>query len=439
MKILLIYPHSAPLTEFEAFASTQGHELFCHSDVRTAKTALEEGIVDVVVLDMSEDLAPWLPIIESQREHGPSLLLMGNGSEEQVSRALEVGGDAYLTLPVNEPLLALTLNSLLKKSQLLAAMRSAQTDASRIEEKLKNSQQRQKEAVAEKDLTYRELLLAYSRLQELNQQKNNFLATATHELRTPVTVMKGYHRILLDGRLGELLPQQKEVLLESEQSCSRLIKIINSLLDLSRIEAGKLELVYQDYDVATNVKSIIGQMKDASKRKDLSIVLKLDKDLPRIRCDREKINQVVTNLLENATKYTPSGGKIYVSVQLYRSKAKDSVRFSLSDTKLPLSDRSGHALVDNLGQAIMVQVSDTGIGISPEHQQEIFEQFTQVSSNQMDRSGLGLGLAISKRIIQAHGGKIWVDSRLDSGSRFTFLLPLSSVEAAEATEIQRES
>jgi signal transduction histidine kinase len=439
VKILLIYPHSAPLTEFEAFASSRGHELFCHSDVRAARTVLEEGSVDVVVLDMSEDLAPWLPIIESQRERGPSLLLMGNGSEEQVSRALEVGGDAYLTLPVNEPLLALTLNSLLKKSQLLASMRSAETDASRIEEKLKNSQQRQKEAVAEKDLTYRELLLAYSRLQELNQQKNNFLATATHELRTPVTVIKGYHRILLDGRLGELLPQQKEVLLESEQSCSRLIKIINSLLDLSRIEAGKLELIYQDYDVATNVKAIIGQMKSASKRKDLSIVLKLDKDLPRIRCDREKINQVVTNLLENAIKYTPSGGKIYLSAQLYRGKANDSVRFSPSNTELPLSDRSGHASVDSLGQAIMVQVSDTGIGISREDQQQIFQQFTQVSSNQMDRSGLGLGLAISKRIIQAHGGKIWVDSHLDSGSRFTFLLPLSFVEAAAATEIQRGS
>jgi signal transduction histidine kinase len=235
------------------------------------------------------------------------------------------------------------------------------------------------------------------------------------------------------------LPRQKEVLLESEQSCSRLIKIINSLLDLSRIEAGKLELIYQDYDVATNVKAIIGQMKSASKRKDLSIVLKLDKDLPRIRCDREKINQVVTNLLENAIKYTPSGGKIYLSAQLYRGKANDSVRFSPSNTELPLSDRSGHASVDSLGQAIMVQVSDTGIGISREDQQQIFQQFTQVSSNQMDRSGLGLGLAISKRIIQAHGGKIWVDSHLDSGSRFTFLLPLSSVEAAAATEIQRGS
>ena len=114
----------------------------------------------------------------------------------------------------------------------------------------------------ERELTYRELLLAYSRLQELNQLKNNFLAKATHELRTPVTVIKGYHRILLDGRLGELLPQQKEVLLESEQSCARLIRIVNSLLDFSRIEAGKLELIYQDYDLASNAKLVVSQIKE---------------------------------------------------------------------------------------------------------------------------------------------------------------------------------
>jgi signal transduction histidine kinase len=212
--------------------------------------------------------------------------------------------------------------------------------------------------------------------------------------------------------------------LESEQSCARLIKIINSLLDLSRIETGKLGLFYQDYDLAANLKQVVRQMKEFSKKKQLSVVLKLEKDTPSLRCDREKINQVVTNLLENAIKYTHAGGKIYISAGPYVWDKNAGARSS--QTALSPSPA-------NPANAVVIQVSDNGIGISPEHHQEIFDQFTQVPSNQMDRSGLGLGLAITKRIIEAHGGRIWVDSQVNSGSRFTFLMPLGPPEAPATT------
>lgn len=426
MKILLIHQDSSISASFEAFARVHGHQLSCCSTASPAEAALEKDHYSLVAVEMSEGREQWPAALAAQRRRRPetSLVFLGDGSDEQIERALELGGEAYLTLPLRAVLLDMTLRPLLKKSELLSVP-GTRAEASKMEEELRNSQRQQKEALAEKDLTYRELLLAYSRLQELNQQKNNFLATATHELRTPVTVIKGYHRILLDGRLGELLPQQKEVLLESEQSCSRLIKIINSLLDLSRIEAGKLDLIYQDYDVAANLKIIASQLKEASKRKRLAVTLKVDKELPRLRCDREKINQVLTNLLENAIKYTPAGGKIWVLAQLCSAEAKT--------TPAPAGNMSLGGASEALSvPCLMIQVSDTGIGISPEHQQEIFEQFTQVSSNQMDRSGLGLGLAISKRIIQAHGGKIWVESQGSSGSRFTFLLPLTPAEAPAA-------
>jgi signal transduction histidine kinase len=349
---------------------------------------------------------------------------VGDGSDEQIEEALRSGAEAYLTDPLHPKLLQLTLNPLLNNAQLRSVANAAQDRAARVQRELYGSLERQKEAITEKELTYRELLLAYAQLQELNQQKNNFLASATHELRTPVTVMKGYHRILLDGRLGELAPQQREVLLESEQSCARLIKIINSLLDLSRIETGKLELFYQDYDVPANFKQVVNQMKEFSKRKRLSVIIKLEKDLPSLRCDREKINQVITNLLENAIKYTQAGGKIYISAGPYFWDKNSGSGASRADLQTP-------AL--NPANAVVIQVSDNGIGISPAHHQEIFDQFTQVPSNQMDRSGLGLGLAISKRIIEAHGGRIWVDSQVNSGSRFTFLMPLTPVEAPATT------
>lgn len=376
----------------------------------------------MIVFEMGQDASARLSLIEGHKLRNPAvtLALVGDGSDSQIAEALRSGAEAYLTAPLRPKLLQLTLSPLLRNAQLTSLATTAQDEAARVQEELQGSLERQKEAITEKELTYRELLLAYSQLQELNQQKNNFLASATHELRTPVTVIKGYHRILLDGRLGELAPQQREVLQESEQSCTRLIKIINSLLELSRIESGKLELFYQDYDLAANFKLIVSQMKEFSKRKRLSVVLKLEKELPRLRCDREKINQVLANLLENAIKYTQPGGKIFISA---RPHFWD--RAASSGTGRP--DVQGVASV--LLNALVIQVSDTGIGISPEHQQEIFDQFTQVSSNQMDRSGLGLGLAISKRIIEAHGGRIWVDSQVNSGSRFTFLMPLNPVEA----------
>ena len=428
MKILLIHQQpSTSASALEEFAQAFGYELQRGFEIPDAEVLLERNQMDLIVFEMSQPLAPWLSLLQAQKCRNPAacLAFVGENSDEQIAQALEAGGEAYLRTPLRANLVALTLNSLMQKRELLRAAQLARTEASQIGHELKSSQQLQKEATAEKDLTYRELLLAYSRLQELNQQKNNFLAMATHELRTPVTIMKGYHRILLDGRLGELLPQQKEVLLESEQSCSRLIKIINSLLDLSRIEAGKLDLIYQDYDLSTNFKMIANQMKEASKRKQLTLVAKVDKDLPHLKCDREKINQVLMNLLENAIKYTPSGGKIYIGAQLQPRKEADP-----AVTNLPPIGRA--EILNGSTPAVMVLVSDTGIGISPEHQQEIFEQFTQVSSNHMDRSGLGLGLTISKRIIEAHGGKIWVDSRLNSGSRFTFLLPLHPAETAAA-------
>jgi len=431
MKVLLIYHHPSTRTLLEELSGTFNYELYCCPDHLNAQTTYTNQSFDVMIVETTDREYAWRPAVKDLQKCPPApfLIMIGKGSEEEMTAALNLGAAAFLATPVRPQLLSMVFSQMMKRIELESQVQEAQRRAARIQKELEQSLERQKEAIAEKDLTYRELLLAYSRLQELNQQKNNFLAMATHELRTPVTVMKGYHRILLDERLGKLQPQQKEVLLESEQSCSRLIRIINSLLDLSRIEAGKLELIYQENDFINNVKMVIKQTKEACKRKQLSMVLKLSKGIRRFRYDRDKVNQVLTHLLENSIKYTPPGGKVYVSVQPYfwerRSADAAAGLKPQKEQRHQLEERTNHS-----SNAIMVQVTDTGIGISPEHQQEIFDEFTQVSSNQMNRSGLGLGLTISKRIIEAHGGKIWVDSRLNSGSKFIFLLPLSPSETS---------
>ena len=254
MKIFLICQQPQTATALEEFSNEFGHSLLLCSS-RSEPLDCQSGEACLIVLEMTPSAAQWLPLIEDHRKQNPAVTLavVGQGSDEQIAEALRLGAEAYFTVPVRPKLLQLTLIPLLNNTLLRSLANAAQDQTARVQRELYGSLERQKEAITEKELTYRELLLAYAQLQELNQQKNNFLASATHELRTPVTVMKGYHRILLDGRLGELAPQQREVLLESEQSCARLIKIINSLLDLSRIESGKLELFYQDYDLASQL------------------------------------------------------------------------------------------------------------------------------------------------------------------------------------------
>jgi two-component system, NarL family, sensor histidine kinase BarA len=429
MKILLINNDPSIRSILEECISACNHELLNPSHIVDGEPTLE-GNYEVVVFEFGHQTNEWLSLIERQRNHcpSPSFIFIGNNCEDEISTAHDLRGNAYLTKPIHPKLLSMTLAQVSRRIELEKKVDEAKKEAERVQKELEESLERQKDATAEKELTYRELLLAYSRLQDLNQKKNKFLALATHELRTPVTVMKGYHRILLDERLGKLQAQQKKVLRESEESCTRLNKIINSLLDLSRIETGKLELIYQENDFADNIKAVISQMKETCKRKRLSFILKVDRDLPRFKFDRDKINQVLANLLENSIKYTPSRGKIYISVQAHfweRRNPTDSLEQQNPETR---SQRERGA-VNHQSNAVMVEISDTGIGISPENQQEIFEEFTQISSNQMNRSGLGLGLAISKRIIDAHGGKIWVDSQLNSGSKFMFLLPLNPIEA----------
>jgi len=429
MKILLINNDPSIRSILEECINTYNDELFNPLYAVNGDLSLDDNY-EIIVFEFSHRTNEWLSLIERQQTHSPrpAFIFIGNNCESEISTAHDLRGYAYITKPIHPKLLSMTLAQVSRASELETEVKKAKKEAERVQKALEESLERQKDATAEKELTYRELLLAYSRLQDLNQKKNKFLALATHELRTPITVIKGYHRILLDERLGKLHPQQKKVLRESEESCARLIKIINSLLDLSRIETGKLELNYQENNFADIIKAVISQVKETCKKKRLSFLLKVDKDLPRFKFDRDKINQVLANLLDNSVKYTPSGGKIYVSVHPHfweRRNTKDS----LEQQNLEEGSSRERGETNHQANAVMVEISDTGIGISPEHQQEIFEEFTQVYSNQMNRSGLGLGLAISKRIIDAHGGKIWVDSQLNSGSKFMFLLPLNPIEA----------
>jgi signal transduction histidine kinase len=392
---------------------------------------------ELLVLDAGPTADRWIPLLRSAKERNPRLtvILLSDPSEAEKMEFLDFRWDCCLQRKVPSRQLEGRVVQAIQYVELERQVEKASKEAARWHKELRESLDRQKEARVEKDLTYRELMVAYSRLQDVNQKKNNFLSRATHELRTPVTVIKGYHRILLDERLGKLQPEQKEVLRESEESCSRLIRIINSMVELSRMEAGKLELAYQENDFIGNIKQVASGLKEACKRKRLSLVLEVDKGIPCFQYDREKLNQVLTNILENSIKYTPEGGRILLSAKPCFWERRTS-----GNKVIPGSQRNQPSNGDTKKKghfnSVRVEISDTGIGISPEHHQEIFEEFTQTSSNQVNRSGLGLGLAISKRIIDAHGGRIAVESQVNAGSKFVFMLPFVPLAASETSSVR---
>lgn len=270
------------------------------------------------------------------------------------------------------------------------------------------------ELLQEREITYRNLLAAYLRLQEVNRQKTVFLASAAHELKTPLAVMKGYYDLLLSGSLGKLSEKQRDILQESKESCDRLVRLVSMFLNYSALESGKLILHVRQNDLRDCLTEIATRWNDVFKRKQVRMDSRFTPALPTFSFDYQKVQQAAATLLDNALKHTPSGGQVTLAAEPYFWERRIADLSSSPDRRRKGLQRPNSA---------KVSVADTGPGIAAEYHQEIFEDFVRVDRSS---SGMGLGLAIAKRLIQAHRGKIWVDSEPGRGCTFSFLLPLDN-------------
>ncbi len=241
-------------------------------------------------------------------------------------------------------------------------------------------------------------------LQRLNSLKSEFVSTVSHELRTPLTVVLSAANNLLDGAFGALSDGQTKWVKKINQHSLRLNEMINDILDLSKLQSGKTQMKRTPVHVGRMIKATVANLQMIAKQKDLSMSADDLSELPFLWADASRIEQVLTNLVTNAIKYTPAGGRIHVSAQ-------------------------------KVGEVVRVCVEDTGIGVSPENRDIIFDRFRQVRSQQKNEpstQGIGLGLAICKEIVDQHQGRIWVDSELGKGSRFQFEMPIDARGQAKA-------
>jgi signal transduction histidine kinase/hemerythrin-like domain-containing protein len=249
---------------------------------------------------------------------------------------------------------------------------------------------------------FREIAQKSHELEEASQHKSQFLANMSHELRTPLNAILGYTELIADGIYGEVPEKINGVMERVQASGQHLLGLINDVLDLSKIEAGQLTLSVDEYSFHDVVHSVISGVESLAAEKHLKLTTDLPDDLPPGRGDERRIAQVLLNLVGNAIKFTDSG--------------EVAVRVTALDS------------------TFVASVSDTGPGISREQQELIFDEFQQVdSSSTREKGGSGLGLAIAKRIVELHGGRIWIDSALGKGSTCSFSLPINAKvpEAAE--------
>jgi signal transduction histidine kinase len=230
-------------------------------------------------------------------------------------------------------------------------------------------------------------------LEAANQHKSEFLANMSHELRTPLNAILGFSEVLTQRMFGELNEKQAEYVTDISDSGRHLLSLINDILDLSKIEAGRMELELTDFDLPTAIDNALTLVRERAMRRDITLQKTFDARVGQVRADERKIRQVVLNLLSNAIKFTPEGGRIEVQV------------------------------VPGEG-SVEVGVRDTGVGIAPEDQEAVFEEFRQVGAAAKKAEGTGLGLALSRKFVELHGGRIWVQSEVGRGSTFTFRLPV---------------
>jgi signal transduction histidine kinase len=287
-------------------------------------------------------------------------------------------------------------------------------------------ERRQARSLAERS---RELERLSSELLRVNRMKSEFLANVSHELRTPLNAIVGFVDLLREGVYGELAPRQVKPVERIEASANHLRHLVDQVLDLAKMAAGRLEIHTETIDLRPFVLDVASEIESLVSEKGLSLSLVMGAALPRIRTDPTHLRQILMNLLGNAVKYTNEGG-IVIRTRLVDS-LPDSGNQSTGQTS-PAIERS-HPTTQWIG----IQVIDTGIGIDPADQTRIFEEFEQVDAGPRGNSaerGTGLGLPISRRLAALIGGIVELESEVGKGSTFTLWLPIDAAESAVSTK-----
>lgn len=252
------------------------------------------------------------------------------------------------------------------------------------------------------------------KLERLERLKSEFISIVSHELRTPLTAIKNSMDIILSGKAGALTEAMDKFINMGRRNVTRLSGIINDLLDLSKIEAGKMDFKFETIKIEPVIEYVKTSLEEMAKEKNLTLNTQVRDNMTEIYADSRRLEQVLTNLVSNAIKFTPEGGKVDIRTEVLDAKDINYV---------PIFDQEFKQLI---GKYLVVCVKDNGIGISEENLAKVFDKFAQIESSLSRKvGGSGLGLPIARQLLEAHNGAIWCNSKPDKGSSFYFAIPIS--------------
>ena len=354
-----------------------GYEVIGLERGSEALEAIRSSAFDIIITDIRLPDVGGREILELAKEINPDaavIMMTGYASVETAVDAVNQGAYAYFVKPVDPDEIKTTIANALRHQRLLQENK-----------RLVDSLQRSNKLLFE----------ANEELMQATQAKSEFLAHMSHELRTPLNVIIGFSELLLDEVPGKINEEQRRCLNDILGGGNNLLNLINDILDLSKIESGKMELSLRNFSLSGVIEALRSVMLPILGQRDQSLDIEMEEGLPQVYADKAKVRQVLLNLLSNSTKFTPDGGKLKIEATREDERCR-------------------------------VSVIDNGIGIKPENQEKIFEEFCQIESPLTEeKGGTGLGLAIARQIVERHGGRIWVDSDYGQGSRFNFTLPLA--------------
>jgi signal transduction histidine kinase len=265
-----------------------------------------------------------------------------------------------------------------------------------------------------------QLLQEYTQLRERFLRTTNALASAAHDLKTPLAILNGYMELLASEKLGALNERQREVLRDMNSSGQRLQHFIQDFLSFSVLETGEMKMQYETGDMNACLSEVCRMWSHRFQEKGLALYFLANDKLPQFAFDSAKIQRVISNLLENASKFTVAGGTVWLHAEPYMWERRSTVKGIASERR-----RQNEPLPNS----VKVSVSDTGPGIPAEYHIEVFDDFFRLPTESQS-DGMGLGLAIARRLVNNMGGKIWVESEPGAGCKFSFIIPLKPVQGS---------
>ncbi|TMD14630.1 MAG: response regulator, partial [Chloroflexi bacterium] len=418
----------------------QGFDVVTAPNATQARRQLDGRRPALIFLDVQMPEESGLSLLPQMLRDFPEsvvVMMTAYGSEQVAAEALRGGADDYIAKPIDLHRLRELLERNLEKQRLRAERQS-------LVARLKDSNRylmRQHAALRRAD---EEILQVNRQLEQSSRYKSEFLANMSHELRTPLNAIMGFSEILLDLTMNLTAGERTEFLRNIRSSGQHLLGLINDILDLAKIEAGKMDLHPEEMPVMAALQEITAILDPMARQQGLQLRTVGAADAGVIKADRSKFKQVLYNLLSNAVKFTPAPGTITVSVKdspeqltvtsqvdrlmqvVFDARSLRHIVHNLINNAVKFTSHHGSVTISAMETptGTVVEVRDTGIGIKPEDQPRLFEEFRQVDgSTSRGYEGIGLGLALSKRLVELQGGQIWVESVPGKGSAFRFLIP----------------